>query len=161
MKGKLMLAAALLMILGALACLRTVAPGKPKPQHAQAPLVGFSYAHRGSTYDSFYVYEVKEINGSYRFCYLPMSEDGIQTAVLKEADAATLLELIERHQLWEWDGFDETAKSVRDGTGFSLTISFADGTAIKANGSNAFPPRHSELLHDMKTLFSSYYSMNP
>ncbi|MBQ2412130.1 MAG: hypothetical protein II313_01760, partial [Anaerotignum sp.] len=47
--------------------------------------------------------------------------------------------IVYEHQMYQWDGFSKTDTNVMDGEGFSLDITFMDGTTVSAHGSNAFP----------------------
>ena len=47
--------------------------------------------------------------------------------------------MAEEQDLKSWDGFSESDPDVMDGYGFSLEAELADGTAISAYGSNAYP----------------------
>ncbi len=60
--------------------------------------------------------------------------------------ADAVREMIERHGLMSWDGFDEDDPDVLDGSDFTLRIAWADGTGVTAQGSNAFPPGYDAAL---------------
>ena len=154
MRIKILLAALLVVIIGTGAWFASQSVKGAKP--TTAPLMSFAYSHRGTSTDSFYSYEVKEIGDGYTFRFLPFREEDKQTANMSREDAAALLEIINRHNLWKWHGFSRIDPNILDGTSFSLRIVFADGTVIEANGSNRFPSGYSAACADMDTLFSKY-----
>lgn len=154
MRIKIVLAALLVVIIGAGAWFASQNVKGAKP--TTAPLTSFAYSHRGSSTDSFYSYEVKESGDGSTFRFLPFREKDEQTAYMSREDAAALLEIINRHDLWKWHGFFRTDPNILDGTSFSLRIAFADGTVIEANGSNRFPSNYGAACADMDTLFSKY-----
>ena len=155
MRFKTLLTAAVVLIIGACVWLM-YAQNATGAKETAAPLSSFAYSHRGSSTDSFYSYEVKESVDGYIFRFLPFREEDEQTANMSREDAAALLEIINRHDLWKWHGFSKTDPNILDGTSFSLRIAFADGTVIEANGSNWFPSSYSAACADMDTLFSKY-----
>ena len=125
-------------------------------KETSAPLVSFDYSHRGSSTDSFYSYEVTESGNGYCFRFLPFREEDEQTAAMSAEDVDALVEINNRHELWKWHGFSKTDSNIMDGTSFSLSVSFADGTVIIANGSNRFPSSYSAACAEMDTLFAKY-----
>lgn len=154
MRIKILLAALLVVIIGTGAWFASQSVKGAKP--TTAPLTRFTYSHRGTSTNSFYSYEVKESGDGYTFRFLPFREEDEQTADMSREDAAALLEIINRHNLWKWHGFSRIDPNILDGTSFSLRIVFADGTVIEANGSNRFPSSYSAACADMDTLFSKY-----
>lgn len=154
MRLKILLAALLVLIIGGGAWFASQNAQGAKP--TTAPLTSFAYSHRGTSTDSFYSYEIKESGGRYTFCFLPFREEDEKTVNMSREDAAVLLEIINRHDLWKWHDFSKTDPNILDGTSFSLRIAFADGTVIEANGSNRFPSGYSAACADMDTLFSKY-----
>ena len=154
MRIKILLAALLVVIIGTGAWFASQSVKGAKP--TTAPLMSFAYSHRGTSTDSFYSYEVKESGDGYTFRFLPFREEDEQTADMSREDAAALLEIINRYDLWKWHGFSRIDPNILDGTSFSLRIAFADGTVIEANGSNRFPSSYSAACADMDTLFSKY-----
>lgn len=74
-------------------------------------------------------------------------ENGLKEGTC-EVDSETLSELsklCKKLSLRSWDGFNKSAKGVLDGSGFSLSMDFADGTHIKASGSNRFPKNYNSF----------------
>ncbi|MBO4363955.1 MAG: hypothetical protein J5912_06215 [Clostridia bacterium] len=59
-------------------------------------------------------------------------------------------------KLCEWNGFDMVNIYVCDGSGFSTSMYFEDGSSMRANGSNSFPPRYREFKQRIDELFKPY-----
>lgn len=55
--------------------------------------------------------------------------------------------IIESHNISQWNGFDETNKDIMDGASFSLTATYDDGSTITATGYMIFPENFEEA-HD-------------
>lgn len=53
--------------------------------------------------------------------------------------------LCEELNVVSWDKFDEVDEEVLDGSGFSLYLSFEDGTYISASGDNRFPKNYGKF----------------
>ncbi|MBQ4616603.1 MAG: hypothetical protein IJB29_07875 [Mailhella sp.] len=82
------------------------------------------------------------------------SPDGRKEAVLDAAQLAELEALLEKNGVGSWDGFKGRPRmDVLDGEGFSLSLTFRDGTQITANGENKFPADYRSFRHDLR-LFS-------
>ena len=64
-------------------------------------------------------------------------------------DVAVMDELTRLSDTYEiaekWDGFDEVAEGVLDGSGFSLYMEFEDGSYMSASGYNDFPKGYGEF----------------
>ena len=63
--------------------------------------------------------------------------------------------MVEKYDLYRWDGFDESQDNVLDGEGFRLEISFTDGASIRANGNNAFPEDYFSAIGEIQEILDS------
>ena len=66
-----------------------------------------------------------------------------------------LFQVVEKYDLYRWDGFDESQDNVLDGEGFRLEISFTDGASIRANGNNAFPEDYFSAIGEIQEILDS------
>ena len=79
------------------------------------------------------------------------SPDSRKEAVLDAAQLAELEALLERNGVRSWDGFKGRPRmDVLDGEGFSLSLTFRDGTQITASGENKFPADYRSFRHDLR-----------
>jgi hypothetical protein len=78
-----------------------------------------------------------------------MSISGESEQPVSTDTVESLMDVIETYDIASWDGFDESAKYVLDGEGFSLEIQFTDGTSISARGDNRFPERYFEAMGEI------------
>ncbi len=69
---------------------------------------------------------------------------------------AEILALVEKHNLHEWNGYDEYLEVLDDSNGFDLRIIYADGKEIVASGSHMFPDNFSEVFKDIGDIFENY-----
>ncbi len=61
-------------------------------------------------------------------------------------------EILEKNGVGTWNGFHETDPTVLDGSGFSLSVLFADGTRISASGNNCFPENYASFRSELEAL---------
>lgn len=95
-------------------------------------------------------------------CYeVFLLEDGYYLSTCEGAarrlDAETvrkLEEAVETFGVLSWDGFEGSNPYVLDGEDFRLEIAFSDGTAVHADGNNAFPARYFEAAGAMEALLN-------
>ena len=60
-----------------------------------------------------------------------------------------LMQVLDKYDIYSWNGFDEVDEEVLDGMGFTLFIKLSDGTIISANGNNRFPKEYFEFKKSM------------
>ncbi|MBQ4325702.1 MAG: hypothetical protein IJC28_02150, partial [Mailhella sp.] len=79
------------------------------------------------------------------------SPDSRKEAVLDAAQLAELEALLDKNGVRSWDGFKGRPRmDVLDGEGFSLSLTFRDGTQITASGENKFPEGYRSFRHDLR-----------
>ncbi len=101
--------------------------------------------------DAFYdTYEIITLQNQYSVSVnreaFRSIEDGIVDA---------LYDVIEKYDLYRWDGFDEYEDGILDGESFRLEIDFSDGTSIWASGANAFPEDYFPVMGEMQEILES------
>ena len=99
----------------------------------------FSYSHNGSiSYDGYNYTFYQDENGVHLTAELNCGWEKLDVD-LEDGIMEQLETIVFEHQMYQWDGFSKTDTNVMDGEGFSLDITFMDGTTVSAHGSNAFP----------------------
>ena len=66
--------------------------------------------------------------------------------------ADELVKIMDRYDIWSWDGFNESDPFVLDGEEFSLSADFTDGRSVEASGNNAFPDNYSEAYRGLEQM---------
>jgi len=97
------------------------------------------------------LYERMDREGPVLILSRVMGGDKGRQALLDTAKAAELEVLLEKHGVRAWNGFKgRPFMDVLDGKGFTLCVTFRDGSRVSASGENAFPNGynvfHRELL---------------
>ena len=124
-------------------------------------IVSFSYSYHGSIGGGSYTYSVKAggidalENGAATLTvdHMEHPEYGEMTGELPENFMAELYKLYKECRLAAWNGFDKYNPHVCDGSGFSLSIRFADKKSVNAHGSNSFPKGYRAFCDRMEALF--------
>ncbi len=98
---------------------------------------------------------------SFETIYIELPEtDGYKKIELDEEKRenleADLLAMIEKHNLKEWNGFDEHLQVMDEVYGFSLKVTYKNGDEIIASGGFIFPDNYSNVFADLKEVFIKY-----
>ena len=106
-------------------------------------ITGFEFSRNGEIFrDS---YEIIMLMDGYS-----VSISGNEYQPVDESIIDALYEVVEKYDLYRWDGFDKTRSCVLDGEDFRFMISFSDGTSIQADGNNAFPENYFDAMSEME-----------
>lgn len=130
---------------------------------AEAPaLKSFSFSCYGSAVESSASYSVYETKRGW-LARIELYYTHTIILPICEAELTALSLLIEKEDLAAWSDFkykDDTDLAVCDGDGFSLSVVYADDSAILADGSNLFPSGYYEgrdaILSFFGELMESY-----
>ena len=119
-------------------------------------ITAFSFTHQGSSTDQCYRYTATQEGDSIRLHTEELFSGGLVIdTLITEPLLEQLGEIAGTYRLDRWDGFDKTKGSVADGSGFSLSITLADGKTISARGSNKFPDGYADAKGEIKALFET------
>ena len=125
-----------LFALTAAAILLCACSGK---RQTDAPLMRFSFSHSGMHSGLIYTLTAADTGHGWQADVSLLCGECMYVLDMSEEDADRLTALVQECNLQTWAGFDKNDPRCRDGTGFSLSMDFADGTHVYAEGSNAFP----------------------
>lgn len=152
------LAAALLAVALMSGCEETpeMLDGNDYVDRSGMEIVSFSYSKRGSTADSFASYQLEaQGDGDSALLTADFIVYGEVEASVGAEELDKLHEIIVAHDLDRWDGFDESDSMVLDGSGFSLSYVYADGSIVSAHGSNAFPEGYAAARDEIEAVFNA------
>lgn len=130
MTGTRAIALALALLL--CACAAQTQGTSPAESDGGRTVTYFRYTRSGSMVPR--TYEAVLQGGEYF-----LAEDGDPVRPFSPQCAEELLRVVEEYGLASWDGFHGSDPNVLDGEGFSLEVSFSDGTHVYASGDNSFP----------------------
>ena len=143
----------------ALLCACGAGKGHHQPEPAVEPLPPleikqFSFTHTASYMEDCFRLELtREEDGTHLYAEELFSGGRIADEKIGHDELDLICELAGEYRVDLWDGFDENAKNVQDGSNFSLEITLADGSTISARGSNRFPAYYSEVSSSIRTLY--------
>ena len=143
----------------ALLCACGAGKGHKQPEPAAEPLPSleikqFSFAHTASDTEGCFRLELtREEDVTHLYAEELFSGGRIADAKIGNDVLDRICELAGEYRVDLWDGFDENAKNVQDGSNFALDITLADGSTISARGSNRFPAYYSEVSSEIRTLY--------
>ena len=98
-------------------------------------------------------YEFRLENGRHTAYFSLANEEELYPVPVDAAFATALTDLLRQHGMMAWDGFNQSVSALMDGTSFSVSFSFADGTRVHARGYGAFPPGYSQAASALDDLF--------
>ncbi|MCR4992043.1 MAG: hypothetical protein K6A45_03260 [Lachnospiraceae bacterium] len=110
---------------------------KAKPN--ESGITSLYYGYHGSRAGYSYTVSSKDGKTVFEFDDSEHRDYGVMEYECDASAIEQLEKLYLDHKVYEWDGFSKTNKDVLDGDGFSLTITFNDGSEMNAHGSNASP----------------------
>jgi len=128
--------------------------------HTDAPMTRFSFMHSGAHTGLIYTLSAGKGETGWQAEISLLAGEREHVLEMTEEDAERLTALAEEHNLQSWAGFDQSARNVLDGTGFSLTIGYADGQRLYAEGSNAFPKGYREARGEILDFFGELMERN-
>lgn len=135
---------------------------QPPPTGGGSPIEYFCYSHSGSSTYDIYSYEVLEDaeTGQMQVVYELMCGYETYTLPAEPFFMQELTDIAEKYGLRKWDGFHESDPLLMDGYAFSLHVRYADGTAVFASGSNAYPEGYGEAADAIGGMFMGYLEKN-
>ena len=127
----------------------------------ESGIASFSYSYGGSIGgDSWSVEIERQGNGDNTITYNAMEYGDL--GELKMTAGSELMQELERiyaeHKLYRWEGYSKTDTGVLDGSGFSLFISFNDGSDMSASGDNVWPEGYNAFITDLVQVLAPYLS---
>lgn len=124
-----------------------------------AHIKSFSYHYDGTIGRNSHTYRLKVADDGTALLTienLQHSDYGELTDTVGSDFLNALEELCNKHNVRRFDGFDKVDRYVSDGSGFSLYITYADGTKVNAHGMNSFPAGYGNFSEDLHTFFKPY-----
>jgi len=80
----------------------------------------------------------------------------VRSAYVEQAVGGQVTDILRTHRALSWDGYAKSDPRVLDGTTFTLSVAFDDGTTISAQGANNYPKGLSAAVGEIKNLFDQF-----
>ena len=114
---------------------------KPMPD---APLISLSFSESHSYYARVQGYEFRAEDDQYTVYFEMANEEEPYPVAVDQAWVDTLTSFIRQYDMMVWDGFSGSDSMLLDGTHFSVSFSFQDGTTVNASGYGRFPMNYGD-----------------
>ena len=121
----------------------------PLPGH----LVSFSFSESHSYRTRVQGYDYREEDGKHTAYFWLTDEEEPYAVPVDEAWVDQLQNIVYANNVIQWDGFSESDTTLLDGTHFSITLEFSDGTTVNANGYGSFPAYYGNVSKALDALF--------
>lgn len=121
----------------------SASPPEPPPEPS-SPLITLSFSESASYFKRVQGYEFRAEDGQYTAYFYIANEDEPYPVPVDQARVDTLNGFIGQYGMMSWNGFRGSDSMLLDGTQFSISFTFADGTAVHAGGYGRFPENYGD-----------------
>ena len=118
-----------------------------------SPLSRFSFSENSTYIRPVQGYEYRAEDGVRTVFFHLTYEDEPLAVPVAASWADGLTGLISQYGMMSWNGFDKNDSLLLDGTQFSVSFAFADGTSVTARGYGRFPPNYSDATEAIEAHF--------
>jgi len=112
-----------------------------------------SFSESASYFKRVQGYEFRAEEGKYAVYFHLADAEEPYAVQADEGWAETLTGFISQYGMMAWDGFSGHAPGLLDGTQFSMTFTFADGTSVHAGGYGRFPVNYRDATSAIEAHF--------
>jgi hypothetical protein len=91
----------------------------------------------------------------YKPLYVP--EEDFKKVEVNEEVVKELESILNKYEVYKWDGFNKSNKNVLDGDDFHFSVNLKDGTSISASGYMSWPKNYREVSDEISTLFNKLF----
>ena len=110
------------------------------------PLPGYltflSFSESSSYFKRVQGYDFRAEDGANTAYFWIAHEEEPYAVRVDEAWVDQLTDIVQAYNMILWDGFSGSDSMLLDGTHFSVTLEFSDGTTVNANGYGRFPEHY-------------------
>lgn len=131
-----------------------------RPIKTDAPMCRFSFSHTGMHTGLIYTLAASETDAGWQAELSLLAGEREHVLEMTQEEAQALANIVQKHALNRWNGFDKVDRRALDGTGFELVIDYEDGQHLYASGSNAFPKGYREAHEEIRSFFAELMERN-
>ena len=102
----------------------------------------------------------KDKSGKYvvEICPDEVAEEDKYISEVNVGFAEKIVMILKKYHVGRWNGFNKIDRMVMDGDGFSLDVSFQNGSRIHAHGYMRYPKNYSSVRGELDTAFMNLYN---
>ena len=80
----------------------------------------------------------------------------VRRAYVGQTAGVQATDILRAHNALAWNGFAKSDPHMLDGTSFTLSIAFDDGTTVSARGTNSYPKELSAAVREIRDLLDRF-----
>jgi len=111
------------------------------------------FSESSSYYKRVQGYEFRAEDGKYTAYFSMANEEEPYPVPVDKAWVDQLTGIVQEHNILLWDGFSRTDTLLMDGTSFSLSLTFSDGSTVRARGYGSFPEGYGSAAREIDAHF--------
>lgn len=121
----------------------------PLPGH----LISLSFSESHSYRTRVQGYEFRTEDSQYTVYFWLADEEDPYPVPVDDTWVDQLQDIVYAYNVILWDGFNESFYELLDGTSFSISLTFSDGTTVNARGYGRFPAGYGDASAAIETHF--------
>ncbi|MBO5530522.1 MAG: hypothetical protein J5970_03910 [Bacilli bacterium] len=136
--------------------------GIKKPKNIETiKYLNFGYS-TGTMMNSYVSYNLEFKDNKYKVSIKPnmVSDEDKKITVMTKKDIEKIIDILNKYEVYKWDGFKKSNPNVLDGDSFNLTIKYNDDKSISASGYMMWPKNYREVQGELDSIFMKYYENN-
>ena len=133
-----------------------------KPKNIETiKYLNFGYS-TGTMMNSYVSYNLEFKDNKYKVSIKPnmVSDEDKKITVMTKKDIEKIIDILNKYEVYKWDGFKKSNPNVLDGDSFNLTIKYNDDKSISASGYMMWPKNYREVQGELDSIFMKYYENN-
>lgn len=117
-----------------------------------------SYSN-GYMMDANTIYDIEKKEDKYFVTIKPhlIPEEKSQTVELDKKTINKIIDILNKNEVYKWDGFNKSDKYVLDGDSFSFWVYMEDGKEIHASGYMKWPENYGNVRDELTNILGSLY----
>ena len=118
----------------------------------------FGYS-TGTMINAYVSYDLSYKDGKYIVKIKPngKSEEEVKEREITKKEVKKIEEIVEKYEVYKWDGFNKSDPNVLDGNSFNMSITLKEGKIISASGYMKYPNNYREVKDELDDLFMKMY----
>lgn len=118
----------------------------------------FGYS-TGTMINAYVSYDLSYKDGKYIVKIKPngKSEEEVKEIEITKKEVKKIEEIVEKYEVYKWDGFNKSDPNVLDGNSFNMSITLKEGKIISASGYMKYPNNYREVKDELDDLFMKMY----
>ena len=109
--------------------------------------------------DANTIYDIEKKDDKYFVTIKPhlIPEEKSQTVEIDKKTINRIIELLNKNEVYKWDGFNKSDKYVLDGDSFSFWLYMDNGKEIHASGYMKWPKNYGNVRDELTNILGSLY----